>query len=248
MKTFYRWKILISDFFNKIPAIILVPGVLLAAFLAAALLILMGIRMSPVSLKESPDPFESKKNNDNKAQVINSPSEDYSRSNEYFSANSESQSRSRSGYGDNDYGLDLPDEAPAKKPSQSQGSTDLSNQNENSKETGLPASATSNKSSNDINAEETATVKQETNSGSSGSNGIKADSEATSTSYSSSSGLNQEESSSGCSYPEGDVNIWWRKATAKQKDCYIKQHGQPNFNRDTPYFCDYDSNEDCYYK
>jgi len=51
-----------------------------------------------------------------------------------------------------------------------------------------------------------------------------------------------------CTYPMGDVKLWWRRAPKKQRDCYIKKNGIPDFLANEPYFCDYEKNEDCYVK
>lgn len=51
----------------------------------------------------------------------------------------------------------------------------------------------------------------------------------------------------GCTYPTGDINVWWHSASLKQRDCYISKHGVPVFSQEEPYFCDYENSKDCYY-
>ena len=58
---------------------------------------------------------------------------------------------------------------------------------------------------------------------------------------------NGSTAAAGCTYPSGDINVWWHKASLKQRDCYISKHGVPVFSSEEPYFCDYENSKDCYY-
>jgi len=238
-KTFYRWKILISDAFNKIPTIILIPGILLGSFLIAVFLIWTGVRLAPVSFKELSDPYktEGKANRAGSSDNANSNSEssggDSTRAETERDWNYDSENLGAGNFNVNGGGKE---------------SGNMSGgQSSNSAQSNSNVNSTAPDSSNSGASGETAESTKKA-SGNSSSTELEVENEVTSSS-SSTSGSAQGESTSGdCTYPEGDVNRWWSKATKIQRECYIKKHGLPDFSKNGPYFCDYQNSEDCYYR
>lgn len=231
-----------SDFFNKVPMVILVPGVLLVSFLIAAFLIWAGMKMAPVYIREPIDPYESKSNSNS----ARPPSEEAGAGN---SSQGENNGNSRYSFSDGNGSVS----------EQADGGT-LSNSRRTGggEENQLPATGQNNVPQGiDSSVSEVSNVNSNTadksRNSSSSSSGEKESGDSGNSGFSSSAGesgaVKPNESTSGdCTYPEGDPKLWWSRATKKQRDCYVSKNGPPNFGKDMPYFCDYESNNDCYYK
>lgn len=111
----------------------------------------------------------------------------------------------------------------------------LGETNSNSSENaGGDSSAEANDNSSLVKNSSSSTVEENSNSSSTKSTG-------------GSSAAGGSGTSAGCTYPTGDINVWWHSASLKQRDCYISKHGVPVFSQEEPYFCDYEKSEDCYY-
>lgn len=245
-RTIYRIKVLISDFFNKVPAVILIPSILLISFLAAAFLIWAGMKMSPVTTNIE-DPYESNGNSNKPAARRNTNNSGFQNqadvdaiinsSPTYSSPDSRNNDNSEinRGGGDSIDGNSDQDQARV----QTQAQTQSAENNSSSSGSDVPANAntsysTSSEDANQVNDTQTST--------SSGSNKKPS-------SNSESSNLGSDNNiSDTCTYPEGDAALWWRRSSKKQRNCYIKKNGYPEFVKNDPYFCDYDKNEDCYMK
>gem|GEM_PF-1562396 len=249
MKIIYRWKILAADFFNKVPTVILVPAVLLISFLAAAFLIWAGIKLAPVSIREPADPYESKGNNNSSKLPSEGGGPGDSDQQGYSDGARSSGNAKRSELTGENRGLNKSGDSSqqgrdeAQRP-ESAGSGGLNRQGESSLEQSIDSSV-SDDGINTTNKDQKSS--SSSSSGSSKENNSNNSSSGSST-FNDDAAKPNESTSENCTYPEGDVKIWWSRATRKQRDCYISRNGPPNFGKDTPYFCDYESNEDCYYK
>ena len=226
-KITYKIRILISDLFNKVPAIILIPGILLTALSIAIFFIWAGMKMAPVSLKEPEDPYVSNGNNNNtrnssvKTSTIqdqNNPDESLNDSgNDYYS-----QRKTENGY--NDSSAEAVNEIQST--NNSEGNNSKDNKNNNQSLIGVSTSGSSTESGDE--------------------DLVAAEGSMSSSSSTDSSTVSSTSTSSGCTYPSGSVSTWWKRATQAQKNCYVTKNGQPDFSNPEPYFCDYENNEDCY--
>jgi len=244
-KTVYRWKILISDFFNKIPAVILIPGILLASFLIAVFLIWSGTKVAVIDMV---DPFGSSGNTNGKKALSsnkNSNTEDDFTSDTYRNGSGNSASGETGSAGNS---------------GQNGGSLAGQTNNgsgESSGDTGASSglsdgtSQTAGGSSSESSSEQADVGGSHSSSSDSGSGGASQGAKKMPSS-SSGGGIGNENYNSNvsanCTYPEGDVSLWWRRAPKIERDCYIKENGFPDFLASEPYFCDYEKNEDCYVK
>ncbi|MFH1182922.1 MAG: hypothetical protein V1690_01525 [Candidatus Moraniibacteriota bacterium] len=246
----------ISDFFNRLPAIILIPAVLLIAFAIAGFFIWAGIEMSPVTEKAAEDLLSGK------ATVQDSQND----SNRYGSGKNSNSNASQSSDGSGNSGVgsglhpepenssnggfksgDLNQQGGTGGSSGGTGGSYQSQTNGNtagSSGAGSGLNPEPENSSNggfksgDLNQQE----------GSDSSSGQQGDDSGAGTQLGNNSNINQNNSEQECYHPPGNVQKWWHNATPKQKECYISQHGQPNLGRQVPYFCDYNNSEDCYYR
>jgi len=216
----------ISDFFNRIPSVALIPAVMLLALGIAAFLIWVGIKLSPVVIKEEGAITEERKKE--KGKKNNTPA-----------GEEENGFWGESPFGGKvnglrDTGSDLGLETGGGTAGvnggteNSGGQTDQNNQN-----------AVSNTAGSSLSY------------GDEGEGGTGA--QAGSSYYGKNRNSNKSVSGSGnaskrCTYPAGDINVWWHNATQRQKNCYISQHGLPDLSSKVPYFCGYDNSEDCYYR
>lgn len=236
-KTLYRWKILISDFFNKIPTIILIPGILLGSFLAAILLIWSGMKMAPVEIRE---PFENNSNTNARKRSVGDKNNNLE--------GMENPGENHDSYNNSSANLDSNANADLDKTGsngQNSGTNQLNDNLHNSNPTNQGNSTVDNSEINtDRNQESEGRSSSQSTSATTSSSSKSTSSYGTSTSTNSSAYGNS--TSGNCIYPEGDVELWWRRATKKQRDCYITKNGFPDFFKNSPYFCDYDNNDDCY--
>lgn len=246
----------ISDFFNRLPAVALIPLVLLVAFGIAAFLIWAGIEMSPVTEKMAEDlltekaPVPNNQNGssssgrpgsniqtvpveeDGRGERIDSQSSGAEKYNVYRAGTDKSASSSGSSSGDAGGNGSLSNIGSGMRPEPENSSNsgfksgDL-NQQENLGQGGAQPSGPSGQTKTNNNSNQ--------NSSDNGPGGGGQDEEEE---------AQQEE----CYHPPGDVQKWWHNATSKQKECYISQHGQPNLGQQAPYFCAYNNSEDCYYR
>lgn len=220
IKTYFK------NLFSKVPPIILVPLVLITAFGIAAFLIWAGIKLSPVEI-QNPEGYaeERKKNQNSKVKITDTENEDSQSSQGDWESNSEGAG------GD-------PEEFKAPP------SPDKPNPNKESSQNivGLPTQSSKPAPQTNTNSNDgTSQVKEEN---------VEAPS-YTPRAKSENVNINPELGGSShpdpCTYPDGDINVWWHTASQKQKDCYIAQHGLPNFKKEEPYFCDYNKSQDCFY-
>ena len=247
-----------ADFFNRIPAVILIPVVLLIAFAIAAFFIWAGIELSPVVEKVPQDVLnnngrvQDNQNLDNIGKNSNSVpgrvSEDTAGLNSPGSSkvgsglNPEPDSSAISETKGNSSVIPSNVEEPLKQSDQG----DNGNLRDPSASVGMTSGSNEN---NDQGFGGTANLSGDDTSQAPGSGDRGNNSNAN---QNSSDGGSEEQGGGGtqqeCYHPPGDVRKWWNKATPKQKECYISQHGMPDFGRQVPYFCDYNNSEDCYYK
>jgi len=254
-RTIYRWKTLIADFFNKIPAVILIPGILLASFLIAVLLIWSGTKVAFIDVAE---PFAANSNaNGNRSPGSGNKNGNFDGDID-FSLNNPANRGAAGSAGsagadkNDDIGLLNNQGGQNSGGAQESGGESSGGGGSASGDDSLPAgSPPANGDAANISGAGPAGGSQGSSSSSSGSAGAEAAKRLPSYSYGSNDNANSNANSNvseNCTYPGGDVKLWWRRAPKKQRDCYIKKNGWPDFLADEPYFCDYEKNEDCYVK
>lgn len=226
---FGKVKLVVANFFNRIPPVVLIPTVMLMALGIAVFLIWAGIKLSPVVMKENGVFGEEGKRGKGRENDVLTGSTDSSLAEE-----DKFCSEGGGFYGacsslNLETGGDVATGATgANSEAEGNGQPGQSNQ-------GTVSNTTSDSLSSG-NEEEGATSAQ-TNSSYYGN--IRNSNKSISGSGS---------ASKKCAYPAGDVNLWWHNATPRQKNCYISQHGQPDLSSKAPYFCGYEDSKDCYYK
>lgn len=238
---FYRLKGLVTDFFNKVPAIILIPGIILFAFGFAASLIWLGTKVAVIEVRE---PYESNSNvNAKKKANSNKNGNDDLGESEYY----EYYNEQNNGSGLNNGGT------------QNSGNFNPADQSSGNSSNsgglgGQPGVSTGGQTGSTSGSENP----DSQNSGSSSSSSSSSKSEEDEGNTSSRSGSSSTSSSQSnqnlnsntnvevnCTYPSGDAETWWRRSPKAQRDCYIMKNGRPKFV-DTAYFCDYNNDDDCY--
>jgi len=245
-KTLYRWKILITDFFNKIPAVILIPGILLAAFLIAILLIWSGTKVAVIDVAE---PYGAGSNT-NATRSQDSGANKNNNIDNNFELNQDGENNSTlSGPEDQNNGAGL---NPGSTAGQTGNGTGGSAGGGGNPVIGgsQGGSANSNTVTGETGSSQSGSDRDSSGSSSSSSGEITPETAkrlpSTSQGTAEEGGPQNTNVSENCTYPEGDVELWWRRSTKKQRDCYIKKNGYPDFLGKEPYFCDYEKNEDCY--
>jgi len=257
-----EFKAKISDFFNRLPAVILIPAVLLIAFAIAGVLIWAGIEMSPITQKTAEELMAEKAGVQDGQETGNgSGKTDNSNTNnrvgtEFNSEPGDSRnpgSRLPDGQARSNLEPTQEDESPAGLRGTKNGSSGGTSENDS----GGNSSSNIDLDSPDRQIDENSESKSGVNGASSdsigasgeGANGKEGNQFSESGSQSgSNNNANQNSAQPKCYHPPGDVRKWWHDAPPKQQACYISQHGMPDLGQQVPYFCDYNNSEDCYYR
>ena len=256
-RMFNKLRNTVSEFFNRLPAIILIPAVLLIAFAIAGIFIWAGIELSPVTEKNTGDFFSEKASVQDGQDTTSSSGKIGDDALGQNGEDAGTQGSSSRGAGSGKYNFAEGGTGGSSNGSENGSSGNKSGGSDQSSSSGTNSGDTRGDSSNDTNLNGDLTEIND-NAASQVNNQISGSSDQpvndSDTNQDSSDDEPEEQDESGsqeeeeCYHPPGDVRRWWNDATPKQKECYISQHGMPDLGPQVPYFCDYNNSEDCFYR